>query len=231
MAERQRKLGERILRYIKQPKLFLGYARYLLDELCARWPKKEMSIYVLEMKIPTTRAEKTLPVVKRINSLEPLMDFISLREQEDPIWHGNYLNELKERFEKGNLCFATFDNERVISTLFVTFGGYYFAELDYALRFPEGVFGVIDVYTLKDYRGTGCYGKAFKACASDFAGSEFEKLYGFIAPDNKVSLMTHNRLGLNHIIMKVSMYQHWGFRRHTVEKMDTYIENIYNFGK
>lgn len=165
--------------------------------------------------------------MKVITSVEPLVDFIRFREEEDPIWRGSLFQEIQRRFSKGDICFAAVHETTIVSTIYVTYGGQYFSELGYYLPFPNHVLGLIDFYTLRRYRQQGYLSMVFQAIISNYIGSTFSCIYSFVSPDNIPSLITHDRIELNHIVLYISMKQRFGLRTHFVSQMDTYINTLF----
>ncbi len=206
--------------YLARPKYFWSYGRYLVCVLQGRWPRQNTSIYVMDMPISQQVLSLNIPV-RRIRCVEPLLPFALEREKADPCWRDlSFVAELEHRFARGDLCFAVEKGDRIVSVLFATFHHIRLEHVHYDLSFPKDVFGIVDAYTLPEFRGQRLYEVVFRNCVNAFWNTEFHTIYGFIPPDNLVSLLAHKRLGLDHIILQISMRQRWGVRHHHIRRLD-----------
>ena len=211
--------------YLTKPRYIVSYGRYLLNTLKERWPEKSASIYVLEMSLEPREISSVISP-KFIDCIDSMEEYARIREIEEPSWNGNYIDELKRRFEKGDLCCALLDSSRVVSHIFVTHNYCNLGEVSYQLDLPESTVGFYDVYTLSSYREKGLYKTTFNYCVDRCYRDGFKNAWMWIPPNNFNSLVVHRKLGMQKIILEVSMHQRRGFRFHSFHRLKTPIDHL-----
>ncbi|MDP2923543.1 MAG: GNAT family N-acetyltransferase [Candidatus Omnitrophota bacterium] len=184
------------------------------------------TIYLLEMPLMYRDLNINM-VAQRFTTIEPLLLFAREREIQDTQWHGrSYVSELKERFERGDQCFALESDKKIISVIFVSRKSCPIKAVDYILILPEKTVGLYDVYTVPLYRGQGLYTKLFFLCINACINSGYDRAWIWIMPHNRVSLAVHNKLGMNHVIRSISLCQIFGLKWHIIKALNMSITDL-----
>lgn len=203
-----------------------GVFRVCFRALQRRWSFHIDTIYVLEMPLEVREVDPQV-AMQRITSLEPLLYFARKREAQDPQWQGrSYVNELQQRFARGDWCMVLGLDGEIASALFLSKGSCWLSPVGYTLSLPEETVGLYDVYTTPAHRRRGLYAKLFSACINACIGDGYRRAWMWIMPHNRGSLIAHNKLGMNHIIRSISLCQRWGFKWHRAKSLDIYINNL-----
>jgi len=210
--------------YLTHPMYIMNYSKYNLHMLRERWLKKSVLIYILAVKLEP-RENNSDVYIQCINSVEPMKEYAHLREIEEPSWNGNYLAELKKRFDRGDLCIAVLENGKIVSHVFASHSHCDFGVFPYSLDLPKQVVGIYDAFTLSNYRGRGLYKAAFNYCVNICYQKGFKDAWGVISSSNVHSMMVNRSLGMQKII-EVTMSQSWGLRRHTIRRLNNFIDKL-----
>jgi hypothetical protein len=214
-----------LLYYMVRPRYFLTYVRYLAQIVSNRWPKKNMSMYVLEMPISRQDVDPRIPV-HCFSTVEPLLEFARRRELEEENWSGKYIKELERRFARGDKCFAAEEQGSIAAVLFRSGGPCPVSEINYEFVLPHKTLGLYDVYTLLPHRGRNLYSVVFRGCMNTCMSEGYNAVWMWIAPNNLISLKVHEHLGFQKIMFEVSMYQRWGIRRHEIHPLNRNIKDL-----
>jgi len=192
-----------------------------------RWPKKFASIYVLEMDLSPFKSNpiETNDDIdsKCISPIAPLLEFIRIRELEEPAWNGNYRTEIENRFHRADLCFAASIEGIVVSLIFVTKYNCFLGEGLRGLELPRDTADLYDVYTVTGWRGKGLYKRVFSYCVEECYNLGFKQAWMWIFLYDIRSLTVHKKLDMRNIILEVIMHQRWVLRWHKTRsfKMDS----------
>ena len=156
------------------------------------------------------RKNVRIEIAKNIKEIE---SFIKKRED----WYYDYAKSL---FEEDNLCFVGKIDNKIVSCLWTSFNVLYISEIEYLLHVDKDTVPIVDGYTLPEYRNMGIYGMVWNSFMNYFKGrSEYNKIYGSIAPSDIRSLEVHKKLKLEHIVMKVTLLRIFGFKKHFIKHM------------
>ncbi len=143
-------------------------------------------------------------------------DIASLIQKRETWFQG----QARSLFDQGNLCFVAEIDGQIVSCLWTSFHEVYLPDVKYLLRVTHDVVPLIDGFTLEEYRGGGIYKSLWNYCLEYFKNLEgFNKIYGFIMPINKSSLIVHEKLQLNKIILVIKYLRVFGFSFHFVKKV------------
>jgi len=131
-----------------------------------------------------------------------------------------YLQQARDLFLKGNICFVTVIDGKITSCLWTSFNQVYLPDIEYKLSVAKDIAPLIDGYTLDEYRGKGLYKILWNECFNYLVKSgKYSKLYGFINHANKRSLLVHDKLKLNKIILDITLIKFLGIRVHLKRKI------------
>jgi hypothetical protein len=130
-----------------------------------------------------------------------------------------YPQQARELFSKGNLCFVAIIDNKITSCLWTSFNKVYLPDIEYNLVVATDIAPLIDGYTLDEYRGRGLYKFLWNECHNYLVRSgKYSKIYGFINQVNKRSLIVHDILNLNKIILDITLIKFLGIRIHIKRK-------------
>lgn len=131
-----------------------------------------------------------------------------------------YLQQARDLFSKGNICFVTVIDGKITSCLWTSFNQVYLPDIEFKLSVAKDIAPLIDGYTLDEYRGKGLYKILWNECFNYLVKSgKYSKIYGFINHDNKRSLLVHDKLNLNKIILDITLIKFLGIRVHIKRKI------------
>jgi GNAT superfamily N-acetyltransferase len=126
-----------------------------------------------------------------------------------------YPIQASDLFSKGNICFVAVIDEKIASCLWTSFNQVYLPDIEYKLIVAKDIAPLIDGYTLDEYRGKGLYKILWNECFNYLVKSgKYSKIYGFINHANKRSLLVHDKLNLNKIILYITLIKFLGIRVH-----------------
>ena len=132
-----------------------------------------------------------------------------------------YLQQARDLFSKGNICFVTVIDEKITSCLWTSFNQVYLPDIEFKLSVAKDIAPLIDGYTLDVCRGKGLYKILWNECFNYLVKSgKYSKIYGFINHDNKRSLLVHDKLNLNKIIFDITLIKFLGIRVHLKRKIE-----------
>jgi len=198
---------KRIVRFFRRKTIELGF--------------KYGRLYVLEL-VPKPDLARSNDYGYQVGIASGLDDLRTLLERREK-WFGE---EAEQRLGKGDVCFVARFNGDVISCLFATFNSVYLPDVEYDLSLDEDTVGLIDAYTLPEFRGKHVYSLVFDACSGHFSRVGYRKVYGFIAPDNVRSLKVHRKLGLDRIVFDITLVRFLGVRKHFINSDHRLIQEI-----
>lgn len=184
-------------------------------------------LYVLEMWLDqaAARCDDYGYMVETVSDLDELLTLMERREA----W---FAEVAARSLARGDVCFAAKINGEVISCLFATFGRVDLPTVpsvpsaDYSLPLDDRTVALIGAYTLPEHRGKHAYSAVFGACINHFTRTEFERILGFIAPDNSRSLEVHQKLGLDRIVLLITTVRFLGVTKHLIKPIDVHIEEV-----
>jgi len=155
------------------------------------------------------------------------------RQGEDPEIQGSdYAAAVEKRLRQGHVLYLGKMQDGTPGTRYAgaAFAGYtkfYLEAVRYWLALPEHCVAMYDGYTAPSRRGKRYYSQVWNAALDDCTARGVTSAWGFIMPHNKHSFIVHQKLGLAHIIQKITLRQRWGFRWHRVVKMDCYSHDLF----
>ncbi len=226
IIENRRNLGK-VYRALIHPQYAIRFGRNCLKKLLKGLATRHEVLYILEMPLSPPSILSNVCTVS-IESAVSLIEFARLREIEEPDWGGGYFRELKERFSRGDLCFAVFSNGNIVSVAFVTFGQVYLREVDYYLTFPKKVCALFDSYTLAHYRRLGYYKAVQNSLLSHMAALGFEAVYLWVSASNKTAFEVHNSLGFKNIVQEIILDQRLGLKHRVVRECNISVDKFLN---
>jgi len=184
------------------------------------------TVYLLEMPLLHQNLNSNMSA-RWFTGIESLLPFARERQLQDEQWsRQSYVNELKERFKKGDQCLALEMDHKIVSVIFVTEKSCLIKAVKYLLTIPEKTVGLYDVYTIPAYRGQNMYSKLFFLCVNACIEKGYERAWMWIMPHNRVSLAVHNKLGMNHIICLISLCQIFGLKWYIVKPLNMFIADL-----
>jgi len=198
----------------------VSFIAWKIDRLSFKYGR----IYVLEMPL-VPRATKVNDGGYDVKTVSDLSELTTLVERRETWWRA----AVEQRFANGDLCFVAKDHGQAIACLFATFSNVRLPlihDAPYSLPLDNETVGLIDSYTLPEYRGKGVYSSVFEACLIYFAGTRFRRVRGFIHPDNVHSMKVHQKLGLDRIVLVITSVGLFGVRRHYAKATDMHIEEV-----
>jgi RimJ/RimL family protein N-acetyltransferase len=157
--------------------------------------------------------------VHRASSVAELQPLIEQREA----WFGR---SARQRLAEGDVCFVAKLDGKVVSCIFGTLTSVLVSEVEYTMPLDDPTVALFDSYTLPEHRGKYAYSSVLHAAINHCREAGFERIVGFIAPDNVRSLRVHQRLGVNRIISTITMVRFLGVRKHFFKAMDCLIEDV-----
>jgi RimJ/RimL family protein N-acetyltransferase len=198
---------ERIKRFIsrKIQKLRFEYGRLFVLEIVLRPSSDIFEDYGHQIEIAS--------------GPDDLNTLIDQREK----WFGEVI---LQRFSEGDICFIAKRNGEAIGCIFATFNSVYLPIVEYELPLDNETVGLIDGYTLPEFRGKHVYSSVFNACVDYFSKTDFRRVYGFIIPNDVRSLKVHQKLGLNKIVFDITMIRFLGIRKHLIKPDTRLTQNI-----
>ena len=156
-----------------------------------------------------------------------LRQFVCEREHEDEQWYGHaYESVVRSRMTRGDWCYLLLSGERVAGAIFASQGPCYIPAVRYTLHLGADCVGFYDVYMSPSYRGRGLYAALFAAAVNDSLKQGFQRLWMWIMPHNRISLEVHNRLGLRHVFLKITLRQRWGVCWHRIDRLDGSVQDL-----
>jgi GNAT superfamily N-acetyltransferase len=133
---------------------------------------------------------------------------------------------LKERFSRGDLCFAGMARGGIVSVAFATFNQVYLREVDYHLKFSQKACALFDSYTLTGYRRHGFYKAVQNSLLSHLARLGFEVVYLWVSASNKAAFEAHNSLGFKNIVQEIILDQRLGLKRRVVRECNISVDRF-----
>ena len=131
-----------------------------------------------------------------------------------------YPSLAEKRFDDGNICFVAEHEKKIISCVWTSFNEVYLPNVEYTLRVEKEVAPLIDGWTSPDFRGMGVYNFVWNNTIRYLREhSEYKKIYGFIQPTNKLSLIVHRRMNLEKVIIIITLTKVFGIRFHRVTNL------------
>jgi GNAT superfamily N-acetyltransferase len=215
--------------FLKDKMTFSSRLIYVLKTPLRRWKNETDEMYFIEMSLSTRSKKTELEISCKKSWDEELEAIAAWREQNDPIWQGqDYISVVRNRFQHGEWCYlARRSNSKLfVGVLFAAANTTKVNPVRYQVDIPPDTVGILDVYTSSKFRSKGFYSQIFNAAINDFINKGYKKAWIWIMPHNITSLAVHNRLGLSHVFLKVTLRQRWGLRWHRIEKVDFTVEKL-----
>lgn len=199
--------------------------RYLAASLRRRWPPRSDTILLLEMPLTPRPIHPTL-VYERIVSADRLSEYASGREQVQDWTRGSYVEEVGQRFRRGDWCFAAMVDGSISSILFASRGPCPIAPVSFSLTLPPGTVAFYDVYTSPEFRRQSVYRLLFNAAVNESIDDGYHQAWLWLMRENTVSLNVHKRLGMEHVILMITHSQRWGLKWHRFRRIDASIDDL-----
>jgi len=209
------------------PKKFFTHFKQFLAMILRRFKNETRQFYLLEMPLSERPLSAGLQIQKKHAWDASLELFSRLRQKEDPLQLGRSHSErIKEKLAQGDCCYMAMDGDIPLGIIIAGARPYYLFYFHYYLDLPQGVIALNEAYLLSAYRQRGYYRELFNYCVNDWLQQGYHTVQLWIVPTTLISFKVHNKLGVSHVIRKLSMRQKWGFRWHQVEDLDLQVADL-----
>lgn len=198
----------------------------------SRWNSDSQSVYLIETDLDNhplnSENEGWIDEYQlfEIWDYEKAKPLIMARLKEENLDQG-YLNETRDRFGNGDRLLLISSKEP-LSFIFISTSSAYFNQVGHTEPLPDSCFSVYDVYTFKKHRGKGLYRITLSLATKAMYAKGFTKFWLWVMKHNKVSVMVHDRLGVNQVIAVFTEYFKFGkrvFRKEEVRiKLSTLLD-------
>ncbi len=165
--------------------------------------------FVYESKFYQQPAIKEGKAIVSVAKLEDLNDLINIR--------GDYWGEsASTRISSGEICFVAKIDGKDVGCLWATFNHVWIPWVGYNLVLDDVTVGATDAYVVPEWRGKGIYTQLYSSFIDHFYKLKYSRFFGFIGPDNALSIAVHNKLGMSKIVMEIQARRFFGIMVHKV---------------
>ena len=198
--------------FFKKPVYLFYVPLILIIVIKNRWKKDETTIYILEMALGN-RNYRNNYIFKKSNDNAEIKKLANERLCEDEvIQNSNYTKEVLMRIKKGDNYVAAYNGLDIVSILFISEKDSFLSPVRYKIFFPENTIGIYDVYTKKEYRGKGIYSDLFNFTINYYYNDGYKNAWLWLMKHNKVSILSHNKVGMRNVIKKITLMQRFGLK-------------------
>jgi len=210
--------GTKVRRRILQKLRENGIGPYLkwkyLKKMLRNARPKYQKLVVFEQSLAEPLHSSNLQIDAEFKIGKNMNEIKTLIEQREH-W---YPSLAEKRFDDENICFVAEHEKKIICCVWTSFKDIYLPNVEYTLEVEKEVAPLIDGWTSLDFRGMGVYNFVWNNTLRYLREhSEYKKIYGFIQPTNKLSLMVHRRMNLEKVIVIITLIKIFGIRFHRVK--------------
>lgn len=170
------------------------------------------AVYLLDMELKPTEVNDIKFEIYDKSNLDLASDIAIKRQSENSSFDDNYTDTVIKRLNRGDFLICFKISDKTASFLFLSEKRAILEQVNEIIELPTGFIAIYDVYTFKEFRGKGFYGKLFNAvCIYEF-NRGFKNCYLWVMKHNRESVIVHNKIGMKSVIKEFKFIQKYGFR-------------------